>query len=381
MKTLLPILLLSILFAWLTERTTEGTFGKGNRQSGTNKFLFLALLTTLVLPVGLRQEYNDTLAYINHFNNSPTLKGLLNSGGLELLGNPAFEIYTAIIRSFTDNYHIYLMLPAVFVQYSFVTTIRRYSSSFTLGIGIYICLGTYLFSMAALKQTIAMAILLFAVDALIARKNVRFYLLVFVAFLVHTYALVFLILPLFTVKPWSPRSLLVLLGAIYVMRNFNTVLEGFMEFANESGKNVSSDEIIGVAGINPIRVAVYSIPPLFALVFRRYLFADGTDREHNIIVNMSFITLSIMSIGLVNAANMFGRMGQYFEFGVICGLPWMLTKPFDKQSERLVSLIAILCFAGYFCYANLIQINFDANYSRITVLEFLERILQELIFR
>lgn len=381
MTQIIPFVIGALFWAWMTEASTRGKYGL-HTQSAVNYIPFFMLVLTLALPAVLRTRYNDTVAYIRGFYNAlPIQTAFQQEGYLHILQNPLFRIYESLIHTFTDNHTVFFLFPAFFVQYSYVRFIRRHSPSLFMGIGLYIFLGSYVFSLAAMKQTIAMAILLFAVDALIARKNVRFYLLVFVAFLVHTYALVFLILPLFTVKPWSPRSLLVLLGAIYVMRNFNTVLEGFMEFANESGKNVSSDEIIGVAGINPIRVAVYSIPPLFALVFRRYLFADGTDREHNIIVNMSFITLSIMSIGLVNAANMFGRMGQYFEFGVICGLPWMLTKPFDKQSERLVSLIAILCFAGYFCYANLIQINFDANYSRITVLEFLERILQELIFR
>ena len=164
------------------------------------------------------------------------------------------------------------------------------------------------------------------------------------------------------------------------MANFNTVLEGLIDIANESGKIVSADEIIGATAINPIRVAVYAVPSLFALVFRRYIFNGPGDREHNILINMAFLTVSIMSIGLVNAANMFARMGQYFEFGIICGLPWMLTKPFDKYSERLISLVAIVCFAGYFCYANLVQIVFDDHFGRYTVMQFLERIWQDIIF-
>ena len=162
------------------------------------------------------------------------------------------------------------------------------------------------------------------------------------------------------------------------MANFNTVLESFIELANESGKNVSSEEIIGTAAINPIRVAVYAVPSVFALVFRRYIFVGEGDREHNILVNMAFLTVAIMSVGLVNAANMFARMGQYFEFGIICSLPWMISKPFEKSSERLISMIAIVCFAGFFCYANLVQIYFDDHYGRYTLIQFLVRIWQSL---
>jgi hypothetical protein len=238
-------------------------------------------------------------------------------------------------------------------------------------VAIYFFLGTYTFSLAAMKQTIAMAILLFSVDAIIDRKYIRFLLLVFVAFLFHTYAIAFLILPLCLVRPWSFRTFLLLFGVYFVMTNFNTVIEGFLEFASETGKNISSEEILGTAAINPIRVAVYAVVPLIALAFRRRLFLRGTDREHNLLVNMSIITVAIMSIGLVNAANMFARMGQYFEFGLICSLPWMLPQIFDRRSEQLMTAITITCFLGYFCYANLVQIYFDNHYGRQTLQYFI----------
>ena len=223
-----------------------------------------------------------------------------------------------------------------------------------------------------MKQTIAMAILLYAVDQLIDRKYVLFYALIFVAFLFHTYAIAFVILPLFVVKPWTGRSFVLLLVVFVVMQNFDNVLQSFLEFANESGKNVASEEVIGATAINPIRVAVYAVTPVIAFVLRGILFKDEKDREHNILVNMSTITVAIMSLGLISAANMFARMGQYFEFGMICSLPWMLNKAFDKRSARIVGAVAILCFVGYFCYANWIQISFDDNYGRHTVAEFIQ---------
>lgn len=378
MTKILPFIIAALFFAWMTEVSTRGRYGV-NRQSSANCIPYILLILTLVMPVALRRTFNDTGAYIRNFYNARSLAVLLQSGELHLLKNPLFQIYQSLIRSFTSNETIFFLFPALFVQYSYLRFIRRHSPSFLLGVGLYLFLGTYVFSLAAMKQTIAMAVLLYAVDALIDRKTIRFYLLVFLAFLFHTYALMFVILPLFTVKPWSFRTFLMLFGVLFVMANFNTVLEGFIELANEGGKSVSSEEIIGATAINPIRVAVYAVPSVFALVFRRYIFAGKGDREHNILVNMAFVTVAIMSIGLVNAANMFARMGQYFEFGIICGLPWMISKPFEKRSERLISLIAILCFAGFFCYANLVQIYFDDHYGRYTIAQFLERLFQEFV--
>ena len=373
MSKLIPILIGAFIWAWLTERTTEGKYSTGKYQTSQNRFFFFMLVLTLALPIALRRSYNDTGAYINGFTQAQTLPELLSSGKLHILGNPAFRVYEALIRSFTDNYTIFFLFPAFFVQYSYLRFIRRHSPGFLMGVAIYIFLGTFSFSIAAMKQTTAMAILLFAVDALIEKKHLRFYLLVFLAFLFHTYAISFLVLPLFTVKPWTPRTFLLIFAVFFFMQNFNSVIEGFLEFANESGKSISSEEIIGTAAINPIRVAVYAVVPLLALIFRRRLFnAESTDLEHNLLVNMSILTVAIMSIGLVNAANMFARMGQYFEFGLICSLPWILQKVFNRRSERLMVIITIACFFGYFCYANLIQIYFDDHFGRYTLIAFIQ---------
>ena len=375
MSKILPSLIAALILTWLTERTTYGRFGINKPQHWLNRFLFILLILVLAMPIALRKSYNDTGAYIYSFQQADTLGVLLESGTLHILGNPAFRVYEALVRTFTDNYLVFFLVPAIFVQYSYLRFIRRHCPNFLMGVMIFLFLGTYTFSIAAMKQTIAMAILLFAVDALIDRRMIRFFLLVFVAFLFHTYAIAFLILPLCTVRPWSPRTFLLLLGVYVVMANFNQIIVEFLEFANESGKSISSEEVIGTAAINPIRVAVYAVVPIIALVFRRRLFYSGTDREHHILVNMSILTVAIMSIGLVNAANMFARMGQYFEFGLICSLPWMLHKIFDRRSERLMTAITLTCFLGYFLYANFVQIYFDDHFGRYSLFFFIRSLI------
>lgn len=372
MSKILPSLITALILAWLTGKTTNGRYGINKPQTRENRFLFVLLILVLAMPIALRRSYNDTGAYIRSFQQADTLGGVLESGTLHIMENPAFLVYEALVRTFTDNYLLFFLFPAIFVQYSYLRFIRRHCPNFLVGVLIFLFLGTYTFSIAAMKQTLAMAILLYAVDALIDRKMHQFFLLVFIAFLFHTYAIAFLILPLCTVRPWSPRTFLLLLGVYAVMINFNSFIEGFLEVANESGKSISSEEIIGTASINPIRVAVYAVVPIMALVFRQRLFHGTTSREHNIMINMSIITVAIMSIGLVNAANMFARMGQYFEFGLICGLPWMLHKIFDRRSERLMAAIALACFLGYFLYANLVQLYFDDHFSRYSLFFFIQ---------
>ncbi len=372
MKTLLPILILSLLLAYKTEQTTVPDIdGKRARQTDTNKLYYWLLMLTLALPVGLRTMYNDTGTYINGFNNSPSILSLLSSGDLHLLRNPAFAICTAFIRSFTSNYHIYFMIFAFFVQCSFVSSIRRLSKHFTLSIGLYICLGTYVFSFAAMKQTIAMAILMLAVPHLFHRRYFRYYLLVFVAFLFHTYAIAFVILPLFWAKPWKLRTFVMLGVTAFVLLNFEAVLGSIIDYANESGKNLSEYEVFNNTQVHTFRVLVYATVPLLSFLLRPFLFGEEYDMRYSLLTHMSIFSFAFMLLGTISGANMFARMAFYFEFGTICALPWIVYKAFEKQSSQFVKAVACVCFLIYFVYAYQFASAFDDHYRAISLYKFL----------
>lgn len=372
MQTLLPIFVCSLLLAYLTERTTVGEYGDGQRQSRQNKLFAFLLMLVLALPVGLRYMYNDTGAYIAGFRSSVTITELFRSDELHLLQNPAFEIYNSLVRTFTDNYHIFFLIPAFFVQYSYIRFIRRYSPSFVLGIGLYILLGTYVFSIAAMKQTIAMAILLFAIPHLLKKQYVLYFLLVFAAFLFHAYAIAFAVLPLFAGKPWTFRTFLLIGLALWVMNNFETAIGAFLDYAGEQGKNIAEYEVFDNASINGLRIAVYAVGPAMSLLVRPYLFRSEEEKAYQLLVHMSIISVAVMSLGTVSGANMFGRMAQYFEFGMICSLPWMIQKAFRPKSARIVTAVAACCFFAYFFYAYQINIVFDDHYRAVTVFQFLQ---------
>lgn len=371
MKTLLPIFLFSLFFAYMTEKTTTGQY-MINKQRYDNKIYYFLLLLTLILPVGLRRIYNDTGAYINNFLNSPGVNEIWNSREMYILSNPAFKLYNSVIREVTDNYHVFLMIPAIFVQYSFVSTIRRYSSSFTLGIGLYLCLGTYVLTMAAMKQVIATGIVMLAIPSLMDRKWTKYYLLIFIAFMFHTYSIAFVILPLFLDKPWNFRTLLFLASIIFIINNFESVIGSFLEYANDSGKYVAEYEIFDNAQINIFRVMVYAVVPIMALLLYAYLFRGSYPEHYNVFINMSIISCAVMSIGTVNGANMFGRMANYFEMGTICSMPWIIHRAFTRRSARVIYLIATLCFLFYFYYAYEIALDFDAEYRAVTIWEFIQ---------
>ena len=126
--------------------------------------------------------------------------------------------------------------------------------------------------------------------------------------------------------------------------------------------------------INVLRVVVYWVPAILALVFCQRLFSDST-RKENLFVNMSLVSAFILTIGLVQGANLFARMAAYFEIATAVALPWMIKKLFTKQSAQLVTDIAAVLYFGYFLYEFGVSKNFNADYSAITLWQFFRELI------
>lgn len=319
----------------------------------------------------LRTSYNDTANYIGTFNSAQTVaEGIANGTFTDWTGNPWSMLYRSLMRELTDNYHIYFLIPAVLSSFAAVKLFKRYSVNPAFSLLIFFSLGTYIMYMAALKQCLAMFFLLLALPYALDKKYIRFYLLVFVAILFHTHAFMFAIVPLLLEKPWGKVTWALLGATIFAMLTYDYTLGAFMEYAQSIGALVDEGELFDGHSINVLRVLVYWIPALLALIFRRRLFTDST-KEENLFVNMSIVSAFILTLGLVQAANLFARMAGYFEIATAIALPWIIKKLFTKQSARLVTILACILYFGYFMFEFTVSKDFGSDYSAISLWQFI----------
>lgn len=348
MRMILIILMIITGLAYLSQNQSI----KYNKKY--KDFFYIALVVFMVLLVGLRTSYNDTGNYINSFNNFDDIRTFLsNSKNLNIMSNPLFYSFESIIRTFTDNYTIFFLICAVFVNMSFVRFIKKYSDSEDFGFSMfmYVCLGTLMLSMAAQKQIVTMAILTYALDALFDRKYLKYYIIVFIAGMFHTYAWLFLFLPILGDKPWNMYTYVMLIATMFIMTYFQDAIESFVSIADTVGKDIVTEEVFDGTSMNIFRVAVYSVVPLVTFVFQNRLFKT-MDRKHGIMIQMCTVSLMFMLMGTLNGANMFGRSANYFEIGMILVLPWLVKQLFTKQSTKLILGLAIICFLGFYLYDN-----------------------------
>lgn len=324
----------------------------------------------------LRTSYNDTGTYIFSWRNAEPVSEFIAGGGLrDLTGNPLSMLWQSLSHSVAENYHVYFLPPAFLSSFAAIKLFKRYSVTPAFSLLIFFSIGTYIMYIAAMKQCFAMFFLLLSIPYAVEKKYVRFYLLVAIAILFHTHAFVFAILPLLMGKPWKKMTWLLLAATVFAMLTYDFTLGAFMRYAQSLGALVDEGELFDGHQINVLRVMVYWVPALLALVFRGRLFRDST-REEDLFVNMSIVSAFILTIGMVQAANLFARMAAYFEIATAVALPWMIRKIFTKPSARLVTICAATLYFVYFLYEFGASKGFGGQYRSITLWQFFQELVQ-----
>ena len=79
---------------------------------------------------------------------------------------------------------------------------------------------------------------------------------------------------------------------------------------------------------------------------------------------------AVMFVGLFGNPIYFSRLASYFTFFQCCALP-LLLKKLSQRERRFYTTAAVLGYALFFIYANMIAQSFDAEFNRITLLQYL----------
>lgn len=369
MRNLLIVFAASVILAYLSQYRGYNYMRKAGEKKRINGYIVLMIILMIMI-VGLRTGYNDTGAYVRGFENSVGIREFFaDSENFHPLHNPLFYAIQAFFKSFNLSIHAFFMFWAIIDIILLVNYILTYTDGedFAFSIFIFFALGTFTFGMGALKQITGMAILTLAVPYLERKQWVRYLLIVFIASQIHTYALLFLILPFFRTRPWNQKSILLMLGTVLVMRTFNGTVMSVLSYADSIGKSVSVDEVLDGNAMSILRVAVFALTPIAIFVYRHRLLPQMR-LPQELFTNMSIIGLMFMLLATQNGANMFGRIATYFELGIAMTLPWVLRKLFNRPSYKIMTIVCMVCFMGFFLYDNQ---GFDATYTSINMFEYL----------
>lgn len=372
MRELLPITLCSILLGILAHFHSVPDL-RAPKYLRKDRFFFCILAVLMIFFVGLRTRYNDTTAYTHGYKlllaQEPGT--YFDDFSWTLGDNFGFHLVNVFLASHGVSAQSFLLFYAAITLSIYVWFLRKYSDNLWLSVFLFITMGCFTFTLAAIKQCVAVAFCLVGTDRAIRKKFLSFVLWVLLATAFHPYSLMYLLVPFLMFTPWTRKTHVLLLlffcAGILLQPLLGTVVDIMTMLGEEFDERSFSGE-----GVNVFRLAVVWVPVVLSFITRKVILARD-DKVNNLLMNLSTINATIMFVGLFGTANYFARLANYFLIFQTLSLPWLLTH-FEKKTRRFMTLCAILGYTAYFYYAEAIHFSFDALYSRITLLDYLKSI-------
>lgn len=338
-------------------------------QRGPNKIYYISLMAALhTFVCGFRYMYltGDLRKYAAGYYNMPNV-GWLSESVINEGRNTGFFMLQKLFAQLTDgNFQFFLFVIALVIELALAVLIYRYSPKPWMSYLVWNCLAFYIFGFSAIKQALAMGILMLAMIALLEDRPFHFLFWTLLAGSVHAPALV--LLPAYWICRGRVNSNTILIyGAaavlMYLFRN------QFVHFI--SSLYYEEDEFV----LNSNRLGGRFV--MIALIATCGILLKGF-RDRNYSKLFHIVVIAAILQMLSGFDNVFTRLTDYYlQFSVLF-IPMTFSNyaintrinreganalfPFDNQSLALLTLfVSALLFWFYYTYNLNITISVAAD--------------------
>lgn len=371
MWKLVPVIAICMSIAFFSDRFST----KKENLSGyayKEKYLWLLMTTAMAVFAGLRTQYNDTGTYLETYNLLTNSNFDFSSIEWKFGSNFGFNVITILLKSlgFTDNG--YLMAFSVVTYFIYIWFIRKYSTDFLMSVFLFFCF-VYTFPFAAIKQSIAVAFCLVAVDKAINKKWFWFVFWIFIAETFHAYSFLYLIVPLLFFVPWqNNKTFMWIVIFFFIGILLRPMLGTVLSITDALGEGYTV-ESFNQTGVNPFRTVVCLVPLALSFVLRKQINDpyNEVNRAEGLCMNLAFLNGEMMFVALFGTANYFARLANYFYIFPVIAVPRMLNLVKPKW-RFLLEVAAIGCYIYFMWYSQIYSgfDTFDRQYDRILLRDF-----------
>ncbi|MCM1141033.1 MAG: EpsG family protein [Muribaculum sp.] len=290
--------------------------------------------------MGLRNcvIYNDTYSYVMNFRTLENMSA--ESIFMRWPKDTFFYLATSRIHPFIfHNYTVWLLIISAIYIIPLSLIVRRYSVNPMLSWICFVFLGMMMFTMAGLRQTVAMGLTMLSFIALIDRKQILFVALLLSAALFHGTALIFVIVyPLVRYKiKFSQKAFIIYVFATIVfMIAGQTVLRYIVDVVSENDERYIgyAQNMFGSTFTYFFQQLLLVVPALY------YLKAKFDDPKIAIFAHLSMIALMFVSLS-PTIAEMF-RVSMYFSWANMILFPLAMKEAAKHGSIVQTAVIAFV---------------------------------------
>lgn len=312
----------------------SGTIAQKNRKAFS---CFAGVLLWAIMALRGVSVGSDTINYFTRYDNIERPEfSLMSVAGQEW----GFDMLEYICSSLGMGWQVFLALVSAIIIIPVTELFHKYSANVWMSFFLYLTIGLFSVNMSAMRQSLAVSMVVVAMIAMLEKKYIKFVIFILVGSLFHfsaIFALLMGVVPL--VKFKSRRQLAWLLLIPVVARVAGHLFLGGLESLMPVRylDNFSSDLVM-----NPILEAVWISILLFSflsLSINRKVTKDD--------FQFYFMTvLFVASVELSYSVYLASRLAFYFESAVMVAIPSAILR-FRKKDTRTILMLCVfsLCFA------------------------------------
>lgn len=322
-----------------------GLLFKTSKVSYLNNKLYIYLCGICIFLIsGLRHETvgNDTISYIEYFKQIK----LLEWNSVFEQREPGFALLVKIITLFSDNPNFFIATVAAIFTFSICFLIYKNSKDHFFSFILLVTLGIFYFSMAGLRQIIAMSILIFSVKFIQDRKILPFLTLVFIAYFFHNTAIIFILAYIISYFKIGLKYLIVFVGcmilAFYFQDSIKTILFNSISWDRLSDYE-NRDSNISLTGFY-IQVGIAT----YCLTYYKKTIEQNTKN----IIFYNLMYLGIIFQMFTPIIGEFFRLSIYFNIFNIILIPNVLMSKNQNEWRAIEYLFILSILLTYFIFSS-----------------------------
>lgn len=311
-----------------------------------NKKMYnLIISSILILVSGLRAstigadtgEYIKYFHYVNRYFKTISIKQFL---GFE----PGYISLNKIIRTFTNNEQLFLMITSIIMIYLIQKAIYKDSLKIELSYYLFFTFGYFFSSFTIIRQFFAIAILWNSLESIKQRKFFKFMVYVIFAMSFHKTAIIFVIL--YFIYPLKINSKYLSLIIFFTAINLIFLDKIVLKLINAIPKYSSYSALI-VKGEGLKQLCLYSVIFLFVYYFKKKILS-----KDKIYIHM--LALSVVIQGTAYSWSLLTRLTTYFSISIIILIPNILYK-FKNKITRGIGVVGVVILGLLYLLLILLQ--------------------------
>ena len=321
-----------------------------NRRKNIVKFIAFILIGYIVFWAAVRNGVADTRTYIQSYNLLKSDVGIFDSfirnddGSLDKA--PLFISYQILLKKLGFDWHFFLGSIAVFSGLCIYYGISKFSDNVSYSVFLFITSLEFYWLFNGIRQFVVAAMFFAAFRLVVEKKFIKFLLLVFVMYFIHSTAII--LIPIYFIvnmKNWDIGISICIIVTMAIVLIFPGKVNVWIDdaFSDYDYLNAVQDD----DGVNILRVAVSLVTPVLAYIYRKDI-ARYNNPYINVMVNFSLITAGLYAIGYVTSGIYVGRLSIYTELFNILLLPFIICRVSSKKIRPILIFCSIVGYLLFF---------------------------------